>query len=241
MTVLQAAGREPYQALGRWLGGRSARTAALWLGLLLVLVFSSLATDRAGPAPTERNWVFGRLNRERSFGQTFVAPPGELVAVRVLLFADPHGRDDPVTLRLRYADGDLPDLALATLPLRRVGRSDWTTFEIPSLTLSLTAALRLDLAVPTLPATDWVTVMAGRDTYPDGTLLVDGRLRPMADLAFQPVYRHRWLDGLLPITRMAQGKPGALGWPPLYALLVYGCGVAVVRLILGLWHGMWRG
>src|SRR5262245_66205559 len=99
-----------------------------WLGLLLVFMLSSLSTNRAGPAPTQRNWVFGRLNREHTFEQTFIATPGELVAVRVLLFANPGGGDAPVTLRLRDARGNLPDLAAVTLPLRALSQRDWTTF-----------------------------------------------------------------------------------------------------------------
>jgi hypothetical protein len=240
MTVRQAAGSLPARAIGRQLVGRRAGKAALWLGLLLVFALSSLTTDRPGPAPTQRNWVFGRLNHEHSFGQTFVAAPGELVAVRVLLFANSGDRDDSITLRLRYADGDWPDLAVVTLPLRALGRRDWTTFDIPPLTLGLTSSLRLDLAVPTLPPTDWVTVMAGRDTYSAGHLLVDGTPHLTADLAFQPVYRRRWFDWLLPITRIAHSKPGPLGWPPMYAMLAYSCCVTVASLILSLWRGARR-
>ena len=220
---------------------RTAHAIAAWLGLLLVFVLSSVSTDRAGPAPTQRNWVFGRLNREHTFGQTFVAPPGELVAVRVLLFANLGDHDDPVTLRLRYADSDLPDLAVATLPLRALDQHDWTTFKIQPLILNMTATLRLDVEAPTLLPNDWITVIAGPDSYPGGELFVNDEPRQGADLAFQPVYRRRWMDSVLPITRMALGKRGLLGWPPVYALLAYGSIVASARLLLALWHGSRRG
>jgi hypothetical protein len=257
MTVLQAAGGLRARAIGGWLVGRRAGKAALWLGLLLVFALSNLANDRAGQAPTQRNWVFGRLNREHTYGQTFVVERDTLVALRVLLFANPSGRDDPVTLRLRYADADLPsnrtgergadegavppELAVVTLPLRALARQELTTFAFPPLALSfppgvVTATLRLDLDAPTLPPSEWVTVMAGPDTYGGGQLLVDGEPEPSADLAFQPVYQRRWFDLLLPITRMAHDKPGLLGWPPLYALLAYGCCVIAARLILALWR-----
>jgi len=241
MTVLQAADRPRDRAIGRLLSRPRVRMGAPWLGLLLVFALSSLTIDTPGPAPTQRNWVFGRLNGEHTFGQTFVAMPGELVAVRVLLFASPGERNDPVTLRLHYAEGNLPDLAVVTLPLRALGRRDWTTFEIPAPALSLTSSLRFDLAAPTLPPTDWVTVMAGRDTYAAGELLVDGVPRPTADLAFQPVYRRRWLDLVLPITRMAQGKLGLLSWPPLYALLAYSFCLALVHALARLWRAARQG
>jgi hypothetical protein len=211
---------------------------ASWLGLLLIFVLSSLVTERAGPAPAHRNLVFGQLNRERTFGQVFVAPPGDLVAVRVLLFANPSDRDDPVTLRLRYAEGDLPELAVVALPLRALDQRTWTTFEIQSLALNLTTTLRLDIEAPTLPPSDWITVMAGPDTYPNGELLVDGTPRPKVDLAFQPVYRRRWIDNALPVTHMALGKPGLLGWPPLYALLAYSSVVVSGYLLLALWRAV---
>jgi hypothetical protein len=236
MTVLQATGGWRAWALGRLLVGRGARIAALWLGLLLTFALSSLTIDHAGPAPTQRNWVFGRLNREHTFGQTFVAVPGKLVAVRMLLFTNSGDRDELVTLRLRYAEGGLPDLAVVALPLSALDRRDWTTFEIQPLTLNVTTTLRLDVESPTLASNDWITVMAGPDTYPHGELFVDGAPRPAADLAFQPVYRPRWFDTLLPISRMAQGKPGLLGWPPFYAFLAYACCALLVSVLGRLWR-----
>ena len=241
MTVPQIASGLRARAFGCRLAGCRASTAAPWLGLLLVFAFSCLTVDRAGPAPVERNWVFGRLNREHTFGQTFVATPGQLVAIRVLLFANSSDRDDPVTLRLRYANSDLPDLAVATLPLRALDRRDWTTFPISPLTLGLTSSLRLELAAPTLPATDWIIIMAGRDTYSGGELLHDDAPHAAADLAFQPVYRQRWIDWLLPITRMARAKPDLFGWPPLYALLTYTCCMAAAYLLLAIWRDIGHG
>jgi hypothetical protein len=233
MTVLQASSGRRSSIRDRQLIGRRARTAALWLGLLLALALSSLTTDYGGPAPTQRNWVFGRLNHEHTFAQTFIASPGELVAVRLLLFANPGDRDTLVTLRLRYAEGDRSTLAVVILPVSMFDRGGWTTFEIPPLTLTMTSSLRLDVESPTLPSNDWITVMAGPDTYPHGELFVNGMPHPVADLAFQPVYRRRWIDWLLPISRMALGKPGLLGWPPLYALLAYSFCLVLAHVLAG--------
>jgi hypothetical protein len=162
--------------------------------------------------------------------------PGELAAVRVLLFANPGDSDEPITLRLRYAEDNLPNLAVVVLPMHALDQKGWTTFELQPLTLNLTTTLRLDIEAPTLPPHNWITTIAGPDTYPDGELFVDGSPRPTFDLAFQPVYRHRWLDNVLPITRMALGKPGLLGWPPLYALLAYSSVVVSVHMLLALWQ-----
>ncbi|HEY3227693.1 MAG TPA: hypothetical protein VGJ87_00650 [Roseiflexaceae bacterium] len=238
------------EIVGQWPLGRGVRRALPWVGLLLVYILSSLTTDSVGRAPTQRNLVFGRLSREHSFGQTFVVERDDLVALRVFLLANPTDRGDPIMLRLRYADpglpfdklanrrddsGAAPDLAVAVLPMRALARGDYTTFAIPPLTLNfppgvVTTTLLLDLQAPTLAPLDWVTVMAGPDTYPGGELFAGGDPRPAVDLAFQPVYRRRWFDILLPISRMAHGKPGVLGWPQLYALLAYAYCIILVRV-----------
>lgn len=54
-------------------------------------------------------------------------------------------------------------------------------------------------------------------------------------LAFAPLYQVRPFDALWPISRMADGRPGLLGWPPLYALLAYS---ALVMLPYGLWAAL---
>jgi hypothetical protein len=217
-----------------------------WLGLALVLALSSLTFDTAGRAPAQRNWVFGGLNRDHTFGQTFIVERDELVALRILLFANPTARDDTVTLYLRYAGTALPDLAVVTLPVRALAQRDMTTFAIPPLRLDfppqvVTATLRLDLEAPTLPPGEWITVIAGPDTYRGGVLFVDGQARPAADLAFQSVYRRRWFDVIVPISRLAHGKPGPLGWPQLYALLAYAFGLALARALYQLWRIAMRG
>jgi hypothetical protein len=240
MTVLEDLLATPGRMGVRAAVRRHQRALFAWLGLLLVYLCSSLTTDHPGMAPTQRNWVYGRLDHAHTVGQTFVVEHDDLVALRVLLFANRTERDDPVTLRLRYAESELPDLAEITLPLRALARDGLTTFAFPPLTLRyppgvVTTTLRLDLAAPTLND-DWVAVLAGPDTYPRGQYFANTRARPHVDLAFQPVYRQRWIDGLLPIGRMAAGKPGILGWPPLYALLAYGYIVVLVQAVMRLWR-----
>ncbi|MEM8529976.1 MAG: hypothetical protein AAGF95_03985 [Chloroflexota bacterium] len=52
-------------------------------------------------------------------------------------------------------------------------------------------------------------------------LIHDGVQIARADLAFDVLYETRWMDRFLPITNIAQSRPGIFGWPPLYALLTY--------------------
>jgi len=215
----------------------------MWVGLLLAYAVSNVTSDTPGRAPIQRNWVYGRLSREHTYGQTFVVDRDELVAVRVLLLASPGAGDESVTLRLSYAGSALPDLAVVTLPLRALARHEMTSFMFPPITPAfppseMTTTLRIDLEAPTLAPADWVAVIAGPDTYSNGELFADGSARSGADLAFQPVYRGRWFDVLLPITRMAHGKPGLLGWPPFYALMAYIYCLAVARALVWLWRSM---
>jgi hypothetical protein len=227
----------------RHVRGRYLRSALPWIGLLLVFALSNLTVDRAGGAPLQRNWVFGRLDSTHSYGQTFVVERDELVAVQVLLFAGPTTRDDPVTLRLRYASSDLPDLAVVTHPLSALARQEMTVFAFAPLTFVfppgvVTTTLRIDLEAPTLTPPDWVTVMAGPNTYSAGELFVDGMPKSGADLAFQPIYRQRWFDLVLPISRMAYGRPGLMGWPPFYAVLAYGYVVALWQALTRVWRAI---
>jgi hypothetical protein len=222
---------------------RRAVAVLAWVGLLLVCASSSFTIDHPGRAPTQRNWVYGRLSREHTYGQTFVVDRDELVAVRVLLLASPGAGDESVTLRLSYAGSALPDLAVVTMPLQALARHEMTSFMFPPITPAfppseVTTTLRIDLEAPTLAPADWVAVIAGPDTYPNGELFADGSARPGVDLAFQPVYRRRWFDALLPITRMAHGKPGLLGWPPFYALLAYIYCLAVARALVWIWRAV---
>lgn len=50
-------------------------------------------------------------------------------------------------------------------------------------------------------------------------------------VAFAPRYQARPFDALLPISAMAAGRPGLLGWPPFYALLAYAFLVALLRAL----------
>lgn len=222
-------------------------TVLAWLtfvaGLVLILGTSRITYDEPGPAPSERNWVIGRLDRSHAIGQTFTATQSELTAIRVLLFTAPNDRDDPITLRLRYADPALPDLAVVTLPLRELSHRDMSTFGFAPLRLraspyAITTTLAFTIEAPTIAFEDGISVIAGPDTYPDGVLLHNGQAEQRADLAFQPIYRHSEIDQVLSFSSLADGKPGIFGWPPFYALLVWGYAWLMALILLQGWRAL---
>jgi hypothetical protein len=79
-------------------------------------------------------------------------------------------------------------------------------------------------------------VFGDRDSYAGGEFFKGNTSVPAIDLAFEPIYRRRWIDSMLPISRMAHGKPNILGWPPFYALLAYTCLLALTFMLTRLWH-----
>ncbi len=212
-----------------------------WMGLLITLFVSSLSTYVAGAAPRERNQVFARLDQSRVYGQTFMVEYDQLAAIRVLLFPPREPLDDLVTLRLHYPDDNLPDLAYVTLPVQSIASNGMTTFTFDPVRLQPVSdrsnlTLQFTIEAPTLAIGNGITVIGGPDTYAAGQLFINGKPDQGADLAFQPLYRMRWFDRILPISRMADGKPGMLGWPPFYALLVYAYGYILFRVIVRMWQ-----
>ncbi len=212
-----------------------------WLGLVVVLLISTQTTTVVGTGPAQRNLVLGKLDQQHSFGQVFVAEQLYLSGIRVLLVPPPGEREDLVTLRLRVYTEGLPDLAVVSLPVHALARQGMTTFAFEPLRLRMTphpvtTTLQLTLEAPTLPPAYGITVIAGADSYAGGHLLVNGVARTQFDLAFQPLYQQRWLDRLLPISRLAEGRPGLLGWPPFYALLVYGYLYVLGRILMLWWY-----
>ena len=207
-----------------------------WIGFLIVWIGSSITFEVSGQGAPAGSREIGLLYRGHSFGQTFVAEYSQLTAIRVRLLPISPKRVEPVTLRLRHLAAGTPDLVVVSMPIHAITPAEMTTFSFPPLSLesgisTITPTLELLLETPTLPPAEGVTAIAGPDTYSYGVLLVNGAQRAGLDLAFQPVYLRRWFDVLLPVSRMAAGKPGILGWPPFYALLVYGYGYV---LLLGL-------
>jgi hypothetical protein len=210
-----------------------------WLGLLLVYALTGMTADYPGHGMLQQNNQLGRIEREGALGQTFVLEADQLVALRVRLAPGTRRGTDLVTLHLRYPNPALPDLATASVQLDSLATDDMTIFAFDPVTLDfppavLTTTLRFDLEAPTLVPGAGLMVLGDRDSYADGEFFKGTTPIPAIDMAFEPIYRRRWIDSILPISRMAHGKPGILGWPPFYALLAYvfllALGVALTRL-----------
>jgi hypothetical protein len=217
--------------LSRWIAGLLLAAGILIAGAGLV------PAARTGPAPLERNWVISQLDAEHPVAQTFTSERPGLAGLRVLLFARPIDRDDPVTLRLRYADdGVTPDLAAVTVPVRELNSNGWTTFRFPPFdTLAApyadAAFLLLILEAPTIPPGEGINMIAGPDTYPAGRLFVADEEWDFADLAFEPIYAATLLDRVMPVSILADGKPGLFGQPGFYGLI---CGAYLASMALAL-------
>jgi hypothetical protein len=212
-----------------------------WIGFLVVLIGSSITFEVSGQGAPAGSWEIGTLHQNQSFGQTFVVEYPQLTAIRVRLLPVSPDRSEPVTLRLRQFAAGTPDLVVVSRPIHAIIPTEMTTFSFPPLSLgsgisTITPTLEFLLETPKLPPAEGVTAIAGPDTYPYGVLLVNGAQREALDLAFQPVYLRRWIDVLLPVSHMAAGKPGILGWPPFYALLVYGYGYLLLLGLLKIWR-----
>ncbi len=212
-----------------------------WIGLLVVLIGSSITVEVSGQGAPDGNQKVGVLYRGHSFGQTFVAEYSQLTAIRVRLVPVASELAEPIILRLRRHAAGTPDLVVVSMPIHDIVPAEMTTFSFAPLSLesniaTITPTLEFLLETPTLRPAEGVTGLGGLDTYPDGVLLLNGEQREALDLTFQPIYLRRWFDALLPISRMAAGKPGILGWPPFYALLVYGYGYLLLLGLIRLWR-----
>lgn len=223
-----------------WIKGRWLHLFP-WVGLGVVFLCSSITTATPGQGAPTGDWDIGTLDGEHVFGQTFIPEYPQLTAIQVHLRPRSPDHNELVTLRLRRLEAGTPDLAVVVLPVHALAPDRMTTFAFAPLSLELsprpgTPPLLFILEASSVGPEHGITVVAGPDTYPQGVLLANGEARDGNDLAFQPVYLRRWFDAILPITWLAAGKPGILGWPPLYALLVYVYGYVLVRVFVQAWY-----
>lgn len=85
---------------------------------------------------------------------------------------------------------------------------------------------------PHVPTATLVVRLSPRGLMPGAPLMLsagDALGQGEAIPAFIPGYAVRPLDVLWPISALAEGRPGLLGWPPFYALLAYSFLVLLVR------------
>jgi hypothetical protein len=210
-------------------------------GLVVVYLLSTLTFEYVESSATASTMPVGRLDRAHTFGQTFLLKEDNLVGVRVYLDADPQLGAVPVTLRLRYTDPGRPSLVVATLPADALVVGAPAEFAFAPVMLAfpphvVTTTLRFDLEAPAVTPPQSIAVLGGANTYSHGELFAGETSRPDNDLAFELLYQRRWIDAVLPISRIAYGRAGVFGWPPFYALLAYLWCLALGRALLALWR-----
>jgi hypothetical protein len=218
-------------SMSRW----SAAAALLYwlLGIACAALLLRWAAQPGPLAPSD-----GQLTRQRASGliygeerlaQVVAVPRDGLAAVQFWMLV--HRRDEPGNVVLRVAALDAPEMPLAiiAIPLRDMPAAPPVTFPLPPFDRATTPSLLLTLEAPELDRDHAPSVLGADNLYGSGLLMVNGRPRNSEDLAFQLLSRPLQGDRLLPLSRLASGRPGPFGWPPLYLLLP----IAV------LWVGAW--
>jgi hypothetical protein len=200
---------------------------------LLTMLLAALPLDQPGPAaPGAELLALGELE---SLGQRFVATDDRLVGMRLGLKADPAAADLLLGMRLRYEGGPPIDLLSVSVPLGAAEQGELTVHFPPVIARpaphGLTSTLRLELDLPDLPPGVDARIVVSRDSYADGTAIINGVAEPQFDLAFTPIYRQSRLDQLWPVSAMVARRSGLLGWPPLYPLLAGGFLIALAVAI----------
>jgi hypothetical protein len=205
---------------------RLVAAAVFSVGTALIIWLALLDDPLTGSGQVDRSWVAGYLYDGRQFGQIVEPARRDLVGIRLWLPRPIAPGAGTITLRIQPIDSEV-DLATAQLAVADLAANGPTTFWLPPvpmdrLTTTEPVPLRLLLTTSAVDRGSAVSVLAGPNGYSNGLLLRGQQGLPRADLAFEPLYQSRWLDRVLPITQMARSRPGILGWPPLYALLLWG-------------------
>ncbi|PDW03592.1 hypothetical protein [Candidatus Viridilinea mediisalina] len=212
----------------------------LVIGLLIVLTSAAMLAALqpvAQPGAALDGVELLALTEVTQLEQRIMAEGEYLVGLRLGLKVDPLATELPLRLRLRHEGGLPRDLINLEVPL---GATEQGVLEVrfaPIFTRATlhtsSPTLQLILEPPPLPEGADVRILVSRQTEPHGSVVVNGELDPIFALAFTPIYQHQRLDALWPVSRMAAQRPGPLGWPPFYPLLV---GSFLVALMVALKH-----
>lgn len=223
------------------LAGRIALLFLLLLpGLGLALVLGSSA-EPVADGGTQGGWLLSEVNASRPITQSFVVTRDRLVGVQLQLFRSglhPELNDEPVLVRLRTTLRPGPDLASATLRVQDLNPVGPTMFRFAGFSYSpvfpaevVDSSLYILVEAPTLPPGSGLMIAGTSTNYHDGVLRIGEQRFTHFDLAFTPMYGPLVGDRYLPLSRLAQDRPGLLGWPPLYILLPYVYTLAVAATL----------
>ena len=211
------------------------------IGALLIVGLCSITTvDVASDVapPDSQKLVLGGI---QMIEQTFTTSRPDMVGITILL--RPGGPDDAnleIPIRLRYTNGPPIDMVNMRVPVR-AAQNGVLRVQFPQAIISRdpyvpTETLRLILDIPTIAPGTGPVITAYKKLLEDSAMVIDRTPQPKLVLAITPLYQRRWADSIWPISAMANGKPGFLGWPPFYVLLAYfylitlGKGVIALRL-----------
>lgn len=211
--------------------GRSAPPLRRWalalLGALLVVAIGQITLsehiDVVAITPDSQGLTLGGTTTiEQPFRATLAGLAGLTLHIRP---GGPADADLQIPIRLRYEGGPPIDLVSMSLPLSAAGdgelRFSFPRPIAPRDPYALSETLRLIIDVPSLPPNSGPALIVQPAPQDRGRLQIDGAPSPGYNLAITLSYQRRWVDRLWPISAMAAGKLGLLGWPPLYALLPY--------------------
>jgi hypothetical protein len=241
--------RQPAPSQQLWPIGALARAYLPWLialaGALLALALSMIVTSEGGVAadvPGDQELTMGGIE---TVGQAMLIARPDLAGVAIRInTAGQQTEALSITARLRYAAGPPIDLVRQSAPLSAAEGGvlivRWAPINPSRNPLTATESLTLILDFPELPASTGPSFVVRERVSGQGRLTIDGTAILDRDLAVAPLYQRRWADTLWPISAMAAGKPGPLGWPPLYPLLAYLYLVALGSGLAALWRARAR-
>ena len=212
----------------------------LWLciiaGAFLIVGLSSITTVEGEwlSPPAGQTLTLGGI---QTIGQVLDVSRPDLVGVMFQVNAPSQapGVAMELTVRLRYVVGPPIDLVSQRVVVNPAEDSLVTARFSPIDTehsqgrASKKFVLLID--IPELTPGTGPTIVVQERPQAQGGLIVDGSPKANLDLVVAPLYQRRWVDRIWPISAMASGKPGLLGWPPLYPLLAY-CYLVILSMAL---------
>lgn len=207
--------------------------AAVLAGLVpTAWLVGSRAALHGPDGPDVNDMASGELVAGQCLGQTIVARAAGLYRVDVWLATYARANHGPLVLRVRAAPF-AADWAVVELEMASIQDNAYQAFEFQPLPLPAGVPAYFCLEAPQASPGNAITLGgSSRETYPDGGVAaaIGPAVPGLQDLKFQLYYRPgAGLAAGEVLRRLAAGKPGWLGQPILYSVMI-----AAVALMFGL-------